>query len=41
MGNSAAMIKKHYAQSIPPDELTKFWGLTPAVVMAEEMEKAA
>jgi integrase len=29
MGNSAAMIKKHYAQSIPATELNKFWEMTP------------
>jgi integrase len=33
MGNSSAMIKKHYAKSIPQSELETFWGLTPAIVM--------
>ena len=33
MGNSVAMIKKHYAKNIPKSELDTFWGLTPAVVL--------
>lgn len=36
MGNSVAMIKKHYAQTIPSEQLNQFWALTPAVVLAEE-----
>ena len=33
MGNSVAMIKKHYAKTVPGGELEKFWGLTPEVVL--------
>ncbi len=33
MGNSASMIKRHYAQTIDKVELDKFWGLTPVVVL--------
>ena len=33
MGNSVAMIKKHYAQSIPNEPLTQFWGMTPETVL--------
>ena len=36
MGNSVAMIKKHYATTIPGDQLNQFWGLTPPVVLADE-----
>jgi integrase len=36
MGNSVAMIKKHYAKTIPSDQLNQFWNLTPAVVLEEK-----
>ncbi len=39
MGNSVQMVKKHYAKSIPQSELEKFWGLTPAVVLADDAAK--
>jgi integrase len=34
MGNSVQMIKKHYAKSIPVEQLEQFWGLTPEKVLA-------
>jgi integrase len=40
MGNSADMVKRHYARTIPADECSQFWGLTPAVVMADEPKAA-
>jgi len=36
MGNSADVVKRHYARTIPADECTAFWASTPAVVMANE-----
>ena len=33
MGNSAGVVKRHYARSIPAEECTQFWGLTPDVVL--------
>jgi hypothetical protein len=33
MGNSVGMIKRHYAQTIPLDELNKFWALNPTTVL--------
>jgi len=39
MGNSADMVKRHYARTIPADECGQFWGLTPAVVMVDEPAK--
>jgi integrase len=36
MGNAADMVKRHYARTIPADECSEFWSLTPAVVLAEE-----
>jgi hypothetical protein len=38
-GNSADMVKRHYARTIPADECEQFWNLTPAVVLATESEK--
>ena len=35
MGNSADMVKRHYARTIEKDEWEKFWQLTPAVVLAK------
>jgi len=34
MGNSVAMIKKHYAQTIPSGPLNEFWTLTPDKVLS-------
>jgi integrase len=39
MGNSADMVKRHYARTIPADDCGEFWGLTPAVVLADEPAK--
>ena len=36
MGNSVAIVKRHYARTIPSDECQEFWALTPARVMAVE-----
>ena len=35
MGNSADIVKWHYARTIPKDEWEAFWNLTPQVVMAD------
>jgi len=35
MGNSTAMIKKHYAQTISSEQLNLFWNLTPEKVMSD------
>ena len=35
MGNSTAMIKKHYAQTISSEQLNQFWNLTPEKVITE------
>ena len=39
MGNSPGMVKRHYARTIPADECQQFWGLTPAVVLADEKKE--
>lgn len=39
MGNSVQIVKKNYARSVPQSELDAFWGLTPAVVLADEPAK--
>ncbi|MBE0546045.1 MAG: site-specific integrase [Verrucomicrobia bacterium] len=36
MGNSADMVKRHYARTIPADECAEFWAMTPAAVLAEK-----
>jgi integrase len=33
MGNSVGTIKKHYAQTVPTEQLNEFWSLTPAKVL--------
>jgi integrase len=35
MGNSVGIVNRHYARTVPEDELKAFWGLTPAKVLAE------
>jgi integrase len=37
MGNSPDVVKRHYARTIPAEEYQAFWGLTPGVVMADEI----
>lgn len=39
MGNSVAVVKRHYARAIPADECREFWALTPAIVLADESAK--
>lgn len=39
MGNSVAVVKRHYARAIPADECQVFWALTPAVVLVDEPAK--
>jgi integrase len=39
MGNSVAVVKRHYARAIPADECQEFWALTPAIVLADEPAK--
>ncbi|HEX5219947.1 MAG TPA: hypothetical protein VFZ59_10300 [Verrucomicrobiae bacterium] len=34
MGNSVAMIKKHYAQTIPSEPLNEFWNMIPDKVLS-------
>jgi len=41
MGNSVAIVLRHYARTITKDECDAFWQLTPAVVMADEQTKTA
>ena len=36
MGNSADMVKRHYARTIAADECAEFWALTSGKVMEEE-----
>jgi hypothetical protein len=36
MGNSVAIVLRHYARTITKDDCKAFWDLTPANVMAEE-----
>jgi integrase len=38
MGNSADMVKRHYARTIPADECAEFWDLTPAKVLEEKLK---
>lgn len=38
MGNSAGIVKRHYARTIPQEEWEAFWNLTPEMVMADELE---
>lgn len=35
MGNSVAIVKRHYARTIPNEDCEAFWNLKPAVVMAD------
>jgi integrase len=41
LGNSPSVVKRHYARTIPAEECTAFWQLTPAKVMADEPEANA
>lgn len=36
MGNSPAIVERHYARSIPNDQSDAFWKLTPHAVMADK-----
>jgi integrase len=36
MGNSVAIVKKHYARTIPDEECQAFWALTPDKVLADK-----
>lgn len=38
MGNSAGIVKRHYARTIPKEEWEAFWKLTPKVVLATEAD---
>lgn len=39
MGNSPDIVKRHYARTVPKEDCDAFWGLTPAVVSANEEGK--
>jgi integrase len=39
MGNSPDIVKRHYARTVPKEDCDAFWGLTPAVVSANEQER--
>lgn len=37
MGNSADVVKRHYARTIPDEDVQAFWALSPTVVLASEI----
>lgn len=40
MGNSVAIVKKHYKKSLPEDQVERFWNLTPGEVLGEKQLEA-
>ncbi len=40
MGNSADVVKRHYARTIPDAECQEFWALTPAQVLMGEAKES-
>jgi len=39
MGNSAGIVKRHYARTIPKEEWEAFWQLTPQAVIVNDQKK--
>jgi hypothetical protein len=39
MGNSVAMIEKHYREAVREDQAVQFWGLTPLEVFRKRSQK--
>jgi integrase len=40
MGNSVGIVNRHYARTVPEEELKAFWDFIPAKVMADTSQQS-